>query len=515
MVKSAVICFNKVPSVTAGNPLRVVVVSVLACLLLWLVWSRSRRHPNWNKLPPGPKGLPLVGNLPFLSKCFDPAQCKAWAEKYGPVFRINMGPGNVVILNDFNSIKKYFCKPEVLYRPSDWILTHSGVVGVATINGKAWVDNRRFCMQVLRDLGVGKKSMEKHIQEESQYLVEKIAETKGRATDAQEFLTPSVSNNITALVFGRRYPYENASRKYMDDRLERVIKVLSRGSIVGILPAWVFSILVRIPSTTSNVIKTIADDLLGYASQKVKEHLESSELRAERDFIDRYLSKIKENDWNPDSSFTMNHLLGNVLSFFIAASNTVRTSVQWHMLCLAANRDTLQLRIQREIDEAVGKDRAPTWEDRDKMPFTVASIWEMYRWRTDSPFGVPRAAGEDTFFGEYFIPKGTIVMANFRAVHSNPKLWKNPERFDPTRFLTEGGAHLAPKPDYLIPFSVGKRMCPGETLTTVEIFLYLTSLLQRFDILPEEGKAINLAPVSVTFNIPFPQKLRFVPRCKD
>ncbi|CAN8033051.1 unnamed protein product, partial [Ixodes persulcatus] len=493
----------------------VTVVPVLVCLLLWLIWSRSRRHPNWNKLPPGPKGLPLVGNLPFLSKCFDPVQCKAWAQQYGSVFRINMGPGNVVILNDFNSIKEFFCKPEVLYRPSDWILTHSGVVGVATINGKAWVDNRRFCMQVLRDLGVGKKSMEKHIQEESQYLVEKIAETKGRATDAQQFLTPSVSNNVTALVFGRRYPYEDASRKYMDDRLERVIKVLSTGSIVGILPAWVFSILVRIPSTTSNVIKTIADDLLGYASQKVKEHLESSELRAEKDFIDRYLSKIKETDWNPDSSFTMNHLLGNVLSFFIAASNTVRTSVQWHMLCLAANRDTLQLRIQREIDEAVGKDRAPTWEDRDKMPFTVASIWEMYRWRTDSPFGVPRAAGEDTFFGEYFIPKGTIVMANFRAVHSNPKLWKNPERFDPTRFLTEGGADLAPKPEYLIPFSVGKRMCPGETLTTVEIFLYLTSLLQRFNILPEEGKAINLTPVSVTFNIPFPQNLRFVPRCKD
>lgn len=499
-------------STPAESALRAAVVPLLACLLLWLIFSRSRRHPNGNKLPPGPKGLPLVGNLPFLSKCFDPAQCKEWALKYGPIFRINMGAGNVVILNDFESIKKCFCKAEILYRPSDWILTHSGVVGVATVNGKAWADNRRFCMHVLRDLGVGKKSMEKHIQEESQYLVEKIAETKGRAIDAQEFLTPSVSNNITALVFGRRYPYDDASRKYMDDRLERVIKVLSTGSIVGIMPAWVFSILVRIPSTTSNVIKTIADDLLGYASQKVKEHQDSSEPRGDRDFIDRYLSKIKENEGNSDSSFNMSHLLGNVLSFFIAASNTVRTSVQWHVLCLAANPDTLQRTMQREIDAAVGKDRTPTWEDRDRMPFTVASIWEMYRWRTDSPFGVPRAAGEDTFFGEFFIPKGTVVMANFRAVHSNPKLWKDPERFDPSRFLTEDGSRLAPKPEYLIPFSVGKRMCPGETLTTVEIFLYLSSLLQRFNILPEEGKRIDLTPVSVTFNIPIPQNLRFVPR---
>ncbi|CAN8006890.1 unnamed protein product [Ixodes hexagonus] len=301
----------------------------------------------------------------------------------------------------------------------------------------------------------------------------------------------------------------------MDDRLERVIQVLSTGSVVGILPYWVFSILVSIPSTTSNVIKTIADDLLGYASQKVKEHQDSAELRADRDFIDLYLGKIKEQEGNPESSFNMDHLLGNVLSFFIAASNTVRTSVQWHMLKLAANPDTLQLRIQREIDAAVGKDRAPTWEDRDKMPFTVATIWEMYRWRTDSPFGVPRAAGEDAFFGEYFIPKGTIVMANFRAVHNNPELWKDPEQFDPTRFLTEDGAELAPKPEYLIPFSVGKRMCPGETLTTVEIFLYMTSLLQKFNILPEEGKTINLIPVSVIFNIPFPQNLRFVPRCKN
>lgn len=64
-------------------------------------------------------------------------------------------------------------------------------------------------------------------------------------------------------------------------------------------------------------------------------------------------------------------------------------------------------------------------------------------------------AAEDTFFGEYFIPKGTIVMPNLWAVHMDPKLWKNPEDFDPSRFLEEGGKRAA-KPEHLIPFSLGK-----------------------------------------------------------
>lgn len=94
----------------------------------------------------------------------------------------------------------------------------------------------------------------------------------------------------------------------------------------------------------------------------------------------------------------------------------------------------------------------------------------------------------------------------------DPTLWKSPEVFDPTRFLEDDGLTCKEKPKFLIPFSTGKRMCPGEPLASVEIFLYLTSILQKFRVLPEEGKSIDFTVRCVTFNIPRLQKLRFIPR---
>lgn len=63
---------------------------------------------------------------------------------------------------------------------------------------------------------------------------------------------------------------------------------------------------------------------------------------------------------------------------------------------------------------------------------------------------------EDTSIGEYFIPKGTMVLANVMAVHRDPELWANPDDFDPTRFLTADGTELSKKPEYHIAFSLGK-----------------------------------------------------------
>lgn len=104
-------------------------------------------------------------------------------------------------------------------------------------------------------------------------------------------------------------------------------------------------------------------------------------------------------------------------------------------------------------------------------------------------------------------------MANIRAVHMNADYWENPEEFNPSRFLKEDGSGLLPKPDKLIPFSVGKRMCPGEMLATAEIFLYLTAILQKYTVLPGEGNhSVDLSSVTTAFNLTQKQKLRFVER---
>ncbi|KAH9372497.1 hypothetical protein HPB48_000098 [Haemaphysalis longicornis] len=214
---------------------------------------------------------------------------------------------------------------------------------------------------------------------------------------------------------------------------------------------------------------------------------------------------------SPHSRSAARFLVGNVINLFVAGSHTVAVAIHWHMLHLANNADTWQARLQCEIDDVVGRERQPTWEDRNKMPFTMACIWEMHRWKPSSLTGVPRGTSEDTVVGEYFIPKGTTIFPNIWAVHHDPKLWKEPHKFDPSRFLNDDGTLVHPKPEYLMPFSIGKRMCPGEILAVVEIFLYITCLLQKYRVVPELGKIPELDD-----DVPLEQlshyKLMFTPR---
>ncbi|XP_077518739.1 cytochrome P450 2C28-like [Amblyomma americanum] len=490
-------------------------LSLVFCALLFALiesWIRRPRIPTGKRLAPGPKGLPLVGHLPFARKVFDHKGCVELSKKYGPVIRFKVGVKDVVILNDFESIKEVLTRKEMLHRSQNLIFDRPEAKGILALNGDAWQDNRRFCLHVLRDLGFGKKSMEEHIKDEAEYLADIISELRGSPVDVKTYLVPSISNNITALVFGSRYPFDDHRRKFLDQRLGQVLKLLGAGNLLTFTPGWLSALVGVLPFTTIKAVQNVFGEVLEYISQQVKEHEETLEESVNRDFIDAFIKKMRETKDNPHSSYQMKNLIGNVGNFFGAGSNTVQMTIHWHLLNCADKPYTVQRSIQKEVDDVIGRERQPRWEDNKKMPYTMATIWEMYRWRTVAPLSIPREAAADSAYNDYFIPKGTIVMPNLWAVHMDPRHWKNPEDFNPHRFLNKDGSGLNIKPDQLIPFSIGRRMCPGETLATVEIFLYLTTLLQKFTVLPPYGASIDLEPTSLAFNIAAPQKLLFLRR---
>lgn len=477
--------------------------------LVVVLWLRQKFGKETN-LPPGPRGLPLLGYLPFLGNNLH-VKLRHLSRHYGPVLGFRVGTANIVVLNDFESIKEGLCKKELLARLRN-VARQAEVDGMTTLNGKKWSDNRKFALHMLRDVGLGKKTTEEHVMEQSRQLVELISKAGSTAINVQQYVLPSMSNNVAALVFGSGLEYDDPRRKRLDHVLSEAVAALAAGSFVSVLPPLLDKVAGRLPFTRLGTIRRTLRQLLDFIRIQVEEHQGSADGSKDEDFINGYLQKIKEHQDDPDSSFNMEHLIGTVLNFFGAGSNTVALAIHWHMLTCAKNPDTVQSRIQKEIDDVVGFERRATWADRIRMPFTMAAIWEMYRWKTISPLGIPRGAMEDTRIRGFSVRKGTVVIANLWAVHMNPELWTKPDEFDPTRFMDMEGGGLLAKPEYLIPFSIGKRMCPGETLATVEIFLYLTSLLQNFRVLPEDGHSVCLDTDTTSFNIPKPQKLRFLPR---
>ncbi|KAH7954069.1 hypothetical protein HPB49_015321 [Dermacentor silvarum] len=401
------------------------------------------------------KGYFVRNGDKFSFKDFHCNQAIKWAKQYGPIYRVKTGSTDVVIINDFQLIKKYLPKKELLNRPQNWFFNEGEYQGVASFNGDVWMDNRRFSMQVLRDIGYGKTSMEENVKGECHGIVKQISRANGSPIPVHNLLLTSISSNIASLVYGTRHAHDDPHRLYMDKMLLGVFEAIGSGSMLEFLPMFVRQLLRKLPSTRRNDMATKVKEFIQYTKRQVEEHKQTLNNDSNRDFIDGYLKKIKEHEKEPKSNFTPKHLVGNAMALFFGGSGTVTLALQWHFLNFADKPDTVQARVQEEIDQVVGRERQPTWEDRQKMHYTMACIWEMNRWKTVSPLGVPRCVLEDTVFGEFYIPSGTTVVPNLWAVHNDPKLWKEPSKFDPNRFLGEDGCLVQPKPEYLIPFSVG------------------------------------------------------------
>ncbi|EEC09042.1 cytochrome P450, putative, partial [Ixodes scapularis] len=232
-----------------------------------------------------------------------------------------------------------------------------------------------------------------------------------------------------------------------------------------------------------------------------------------RDFIDGYIKKIKESDSESASHFNENNLLGSTAEFLLTGTGPPSSQIFWFLPICAQNPNSVQNKIQKEIDDIVGPHRQPTWKDRKSMPFTMASLKEGLRWKTIGIISGSRGILKDTFIGEYFIPKGTIVFLNLRAVHKNPAYWNNPDEFDPTRFMTSDGKLLEKNEDCFVPFGVGKRNCPGQVLGNAQLFLYTTTLLQKLNVFPEYQDQLDIiGSVDLAEIDPRVQRLRFVPR---
>ncbi|XP_037567477.2 cytochrome P450 2D15-like [Dermacentor silvarum] len=135
-----------------------VVVTLVAVALLSLAVALAQRCERPPTLPAGPRGVPLLGNLLSVGATFHLGPCPRWAALYGNVFMIRLAGIKVVILNDYETVKKLFTRKELLHRSKDWALT-STTEGLSALNGKAWKENRRVCMQAMAELGFGKDVM--------------------------------------------------------------------------------------------------------------------------------------------------------------------------------------------------------------------------------------------------------------------------------------------------------------------------------------------------------------------
>ncbi|RWS02662.1 Cytochrome P450 2J6-like protein, partial [Dinothrombium tinctorium] len=386
----------------------------------------------------------------------------------------------VVILNGWPSIKDAFSKDEILGRPRNFsaeILLRNKE-NFAGSNGKIWKEERRFAFRVFRDLGYGKQVMESNIKDEIGYLLNEIEKRESELIDLDRLLDPSVSNNICYLVFGRRYDYDDPIHKLRETFVTGTFRLL-------VFTTWLFPFILnfhkflRVTETAKIMIK--AEEFENLIEKEVEKHEKDLNPADVRNYVDAYLVEMNERKKRGEiSSFSKSFLVSNSIGLFAAGSDTGRSTLLWLFKMISLRTD-IQEKVCKEIDSVIGKNRLPSWDDRRQMPYTQAVINEIQRWACVVPLNLPRKALADTSILGHFIPKGTTVIANFWAVNRDENLWQDPNEFNPNRFLSEDGREVI-NTEPLIPFSYGKRACVGEILARFELFLYFTSIMQKYKV---------------------------------
>ncbi|XP_070567857.1 cytochrome P450 2U1-like [Ptychodera flava] len=462
------------------------VVLVLIIILTTALWHR---YPRRN-LPPGPSGLPLIGCLLRLGER-PHKKFKEWAKVYGDVFSVRLGTELVVVLNSSRAIKEAFIKKSSMFssRIQEGLFRQLfNGKGILFAPWPTWKDLRKCCSNVFHELGMAKNSTELRIQEESKHLVKSLRELNGAPTDLSQVLMSAVSNITCNLLFGKRFDYDDEVFKGLLEITRQIAVNSQRSSILTFIP-----LLCRLPLPLKTMLVAETNRLVMFMEKAVAEHAEmiSQNKPIQESFIGGYISQVqnyKRNPFNMHNSSTFSedpdHLKYSLTALFGAGTDTTATTLLWALLYLCLNQD-IQENCFSEIKNAIGLENAPCYADKAKLPYVEAALFEVQRIASIVPLGIPRSMIEDSELFGYNIPKESLIMPNFWAVQMNEEQWEHPEKFDPARFLDDSGRLV--NSERLMLFSVGPRDCLGSQLAKMEMFLFLTRLIQQFQFkLPDD-----------------------------
>ncbi|XP_077141721.1 cytochrome P450 2F3-like isoform X2 [Ranitomeya variabilis] len=457
-----------------------IVLLIIFCMS-YIILSYMRILKEKSTLPPGPMPIPLLGNLLQINTSDIVSTLMKLKDKYGPVYTLYLGPKPGVVICGYTALKEALIdQNDVFGERGDYpvFLNFIGDHDIGFTNGESWKNRRRFALLTLRNFGMGKKSIEERILEEVQFLIKEFENTKQSPVDLTIFLSRAVSNVICSIIYGNRFDYEDKRLLAITASIYNNFCVMSStwGTLYNMFP----NLMDYLPGPHKKMWRNF-QDIYDISADIIENHEKTLDPKNPRDYVDCFLIKIKQEVDIPDTSFYIKSLPRTIQNLLFGGTETVSTTLRYGILILMKYPEIAE-RIQKEIDIVVGRDRSPSTADRSKMPYTEATIHEFMRFCDVIPISLPRSTSTNTVFRGFSIPKGTLITPLLTSVHYDPEYYTEPNMFNPNNFLDEKG--LFKKNDAHMPFAAGKRICLGESLARMELFLFFTSLLQNFTFKP-------------------------------
>ncbi|XP_077204030.1 uncharacterized protein LOC143842760 [Paroedura picta] len=490
--------------------IQAILITLLVCLLILYLLKQLWLTRSY---PPGPLRLPFIGSIWKLGFTSSKDIFIQLAKQYGNIYMLWMGPIKVVVLSGYEAVTEGLVNhsEDFVDRPvTPFLKAVANERGIIFSNGHNWKQQRKFGLVTMRKLGLGKKGMQQQIEEEALQLAEIFAHAKGQPFDPAMPITISVSNVICATAFGHRFSVDDKEFLKLVEAVDNILKFSATfiHTLFEIFP-WLMK---HLPGPQQKALAS-SDFIHAFARNEFKKHKEHQAFHEPQDFMDFYLSQMRQSKKDPKSTYNEENLIQCIFDLFGAGTETTTLTLRWALL-LMANHPDIQGKVHKEIEDVLGSSRSFSYQDLKKLPYTNAVIHEIMRSQYILYFSIPRQCTNDVNILGYLIPKDTIVITDLRSVLLDPKQWENPQEFNPSRFLNKDGSFM--EREAFLPFGAGARVCLGEQLARIEIFIFFTTLLQAFTFqLPEGVKKLSTEPVVGLSLVPQPYKLCAVPRFSE
>ncbi|KAI3411572.1 uncharacterized protein J3R85_017813 [Psidium guajava] len=464
---------------------------LLLCLLWWsisLLRRPSSRNSGCssNQLPPGPRPLPIIGNILELSD--KPHQALAELSKlYGPVMMIKLGAITTIVISSPEAAKEALQK-------NDQVLCGRQIPDTVKASGHhaesvvwlpasdKWKQLRKVCtvqMFSVHKLDAGQLLRLKKVDELVSFVHESCQ--KGHCVDLGKAAFTTVLNLISNTLFSVNLAHhDEGSSQEFRDLVWGVMEETGKPNVSDFFPAlrWFDpqGARRRISAYFSRLL-AIFDGLIEERTQ-ARASLVASSLSS--DVLDSLIN-LKES-----GELSHHEIKGLLLDLFVAGVDTSTSSLEWAMAELLHNPEKIA-RAREELDQVVGGEGGTLQEpDITRLPYLQAIVKETLRLHPPVPFLIPHKAEIDTEICGFRLPQHAQVLVNVWAMGRDPGIWSDPDSFVPERFL---GREIDFKGrDFeLIPFGSGRRICPGMPLAYRMVHLILASLLRSFDWKLEQG----------------------------
>lgn len=452
-----------------------VILVLITSIFFFYKWINMRPK----NFPPGPFPLPFIGSVySFPSRRIE-ISIEKWSKSYGPTIGYMFGSKPTIFITGVENVLTSLRKEEFQGRPNDFAIkarSFQKLLGIFFSDGEHWQESRRFTIKQLR--GFGKEETENMMKEEIDLLSSTIKD--GSIVQGNGLFSFPAVNVIWRILSNKRLSLEDKNAKAFLNNLTQLFRLgQPAGDIVTIFP------FMRFFSSAHKIQFRIFREIQRFMKDAIHEHKSILDYNAPADFIDKYLVEMEaHNKAGTNTTYSEEDLIVTCMDLFTAGAESTSHTIEFIIMYLILYPN-VQEKLHEELDRVLQRSRRPNLDDKNSLPYTMAIISETLRINSIAPVSVPHRCTTNTTFNSYFIPKDTVILFDLWCLGYSTEYWKEPEKFDPSRFIDDNGQ--CTKYKFFQPFGVGKRVCAGEAVARNTIFLFLATFFDKYSVSLPKG----------------------------